>query len=395
MSPLKKIVSAGILFTLLLPLIANAGLYSSDYNDFSNLKKKLTDFKNYRYAALAHITPNGDNFESYIVLAKTYADILEKDMGIKIKLYETDLLNLRNIESARSYAITQINRKSFEANDNTCSVAATFFYPSTAADILRIIGPNIVIPRDDPALHSELITVSKKMLSDDFALMMRMCDSSKFRKQNNAFRELLVALEGEKNYITSTAFMNMSMARSAAASAERDAQRAAAEKKALEEHAAKVKKYEQDERARDARIIAERQAEKAEKDRQAQLNAQLREEARLKVLASRTPEQVQRDEQVQNDRQHCDVYAKLHAHAATLRDQGYSEERTLSALRELKQFPGHDNPSFLEPVIKMVFLAFPDDSPGKIYNTIINSCVRTVAKQRLENRFTGWDKWYN
>ncbi len=413
----RKFLAFGLLFISLFPLTSSAGLYSTDYNSFSKLKKKLTDFNNYRYAALIYSPANGDSFESYIILAKTYADILEKDMGVKVKLYETDSMHLQNINNFRLYAAQEINRKDFDPGNSTCSVATTFLYPSAVSGVLRIMGPGLVLAKDDPAIRADIVNESKHYLSEDISLLMKMCDRSKFREQNNAFKEFLKALQGEQNYITSEAGRSLYHAQAVAASAAEDAARDAASKKALEQYAAKDKKDQEIEHAREAKIIADRKAELAEQKRQ----AQLKEDARQKVLAAHTPDAPKQEPTevssarnnnaptsqrpnvaanepypgysllTEEDIQRCVLSGRWYFHAASMRDQGESPDLIYQNLMALAKLPSYNHPpTDMEQIINMVILAFPGESPAMITDKMMTSCKRVVAKHRIENNPFDW-----
>ncbi|MBX9914533.1 MAG: hypothetical protein K2Y25_11615 [Pseudomonadaceae bacterium] len=286
MPPFKTLLAASLLLISFMSGAASAGLYSSDTNNFFTLKTKLTDARQYRYAALVSAGDiGGDNFETLHRLARIYADILEKDMGVHVKLYETDALKLKNSNNFMTSAIEQIQRKNFSATADTCAVASTFLYPSTVSNLLRIMAPDLLVARNDPALYAKIVDLSKDTLAQELGVLMKMCDVSASRKQTAAFKQFLEALHGEQSYIVSSARVSQGSERAIAASAAEDAEREEISKKALARNAERDKAYQDAEDARDAKIIADRAAELAENKRM----AQRQEDARQQALAARPP----------------------------------------------------------------------------------------------------------
>ncbi len=377
MPSFKTLLAASLLLISTLPGFVSAGLYSSDRNNFAALKTSLTDVGKYRYAALLATKQNADNFEIIHRLARIYADVLEKDMGVPVKLYETDTLQLKNIENYRASAIEQIQRKNFTATAETCAVASTFLYPSTTGHLLRIIAPDLLVQRNDPAQLTEIANVSKHFLAQDLGILMKMCDSSSTRKQTAAFKEFLEALQTEQPYIVSNARLSQHRIQANAEQSAEEARRAEIDRQAWARKAERDKAYQAAEDAREAKIRAEQIAAREEKARK----AQSAEAARQQALAARTPEQVTRDNQRYEDAQFCYKYAAMNKVATDANNQGMSIERAEQILVDARGLTGQDAED-MRSTIRVVRLTHANDTPNQAFTIENDRCLALRAKKR-------------
>ncbi|VVN03277.1 hypothetical protein PS664_03417 [Pseudomonas fluorescens] len=379
MPPFKTLLAASLLLISCLPGAANAGLYSSDKNNFGILKTNLTDASKYRYAALVSTSSEGDNFETLHQLSRIYAEILEKDMGVPVALYNADTLHLKNIDTYRAAAIEQIRRKNFTATADTCALASTFLYPSTVSNLLRIMAPDIVIPRNDPAIHAQLVDVSKHFLAQDLGVLMKMCEASPSRKQTAAFKEFLEALQKEQPYIASTARLSQHRIQANAEQNAEDARRAEIDRKAFARKAEQDKAYQAVEDARDAKILADQAAVREEQ----RLKAQRAEQTRQQALAARTPEQVNRDNQQNEDVHFCYKYAAMNKVATDANNQGMSIERAEQVLVDMRGLKGQDAED-MRSTIRVVRLTHANDTPNQAFTLEYDRCLALRAKKRAE-----------
>lgn len=377
MPPFKTLLAASLLLTSFITGTASAGLYSSDRNNFAQLKTDLTEIGKYRYAALLATKQNADNFEIILRLARIYADVLEKDMGVPVKLYGADTLQLRNIENFRASAIEQVQRKNFSATADTCAVASTFFYPSTVGHLLRIMAPDLLINRNDPKVLAEIADVSKHFFAQDLGLLTKLCDSSASRKQTAAFKELLEALQKDQPNIAGSARLSQLREQAKTEQTTEDARRAEIERKAMARRAEQEKAYQAAEAAREAKLVAEQAALREEKRLQAQRN----EAARQQALAARTPEQVTRDNQRIEDVQFCYKYAAMNKVATDANNQGLSIERAEQILVDARGLKGQDADD-MRSTIRVVRLTHANDTPNQAFTIENDRCLALRAKKR-------------
>lgn len=376
MPPFKTLLAASLLLLAFMPATASAGLYSSDKNNFGTLKTSLTDASKYRYATLVSTTVGGDNFETLHQLARIYADILEKDMGVPVSLYDTDALQLKNIENYRTSAIEQIQDKNFNATVQTCAVASTFLYPSTVSNLLRIMAPDMVITRNDPAVHAQLVDVSKHFLAQDLGVLMKMCEAAPSRQQVGAFKAFLEALQKEQPSIASTARLSQHRVQANAEQTSEDARRAEIDRQAWARKAEQDKAYQAAEDARDAKSLADQAAVREEK----RLKAQRDEAARQQALAARTPEQVNWDNQRNEDVQQCYKYSAMNKVATDANNQGFSIEKAEQYLVDARGLKGQDAQD-MRSIIRVVRLTHANDTPNQAFTTEYDRCLALRAKK--------------
>ena len=230
---------------------------------------------------------------------------------------------------------------------------------------------------NDPAELTEIANVSKHFLAKDLGVLMKMCDASATRKQTNAFKEFLEALQKEQPYIASNARLSQHRAQANAEQTAEDARRAEIERKAWARKAERDKAYQAAEDARDAKIRNDQAAVREEKA----LKAQRDEAARQQALAARTPEQVTRDNERYEDAQFCYKYAAMNKVATDANNQGLSIERAEQILVDARGLKGQDAED-MRATIRVVRLTHANDTPNQAFTIENDRCLALRAKKR-------------